>query len=165
MVSRVVFWSTVNIVAFVRSRRRSAAARAALPRAIVDRNTVAALNEMRASYADRYLYSHLERKDLIKLAVKYRGSRPSLNAQLPPTPIKLTKIEIPRRLLKNYPHWTRRVYGYVFLPRHWLATAETFRQRGSKRASTQFGYSSSRFGCCCCCCCCCAGCRCGSRVS
>jgi hypothetical protein len=66
----------------------------------IERDRVWAVNKMRASFADRYIYSHINRKDLRDLAMIFNGSRPKFSEfddRKTNSPIAFTKTEVPRR--------------------------------------------------------------------
>ena len=72
---------------------------------MIERDLVWSINRMRASYADEYLFSHVVRKNLKKLALEFKGSRPRLSDQKWNSPIEFTKTELLQRRNKSS-RWT-----------------------------------------------------------
>lgn len=62
----------------------------------VNRNFVDQINAARSSHSERYLYAHIKHKNILKLAVKYKDTRPEFIVD-GLRPEKFAEVQIPRK--------------------------------------------------------------------
>ncbi len=67
-----------------------------IPKTSIDRDGTYIWNKQRAIWAEQYLYSHIKHKELIKLALNFKGSRPTLTME-GFGPKKFAEVIVPRK--------------------------------------------------------------------
>jgi len=68
----------------------------ALDHAVIERDNVHELNAVRAAHSDRYLFAHIKDQRIVRLAVRYKDTRPNMTTH-GFGPKKFAPIEVPRR--------------------------------------------------------------------